>query len=122
MEDSRDRPTPVRELMESARAGGPEDLPSVSFDVGGELWTAQAVGAGRTGTAPDRGAPVLLLRFSCESGAGGDREAIAVASSLAELGSECLEEVLARSVRRGEEQAPRADISEHPAGPTEGGT
>jgi len=58
-------PTPVRESMESTPSEPPaEEEPSVRFCRGAEEWIARLAGHGRSGTAPDGGAPLMSVAFA----------------------------------------------------------
>lgn len=96
-------PTPVRAMMGKPEAPAPgepvvEDIPARSFEVDGQEWTARAIGWTRSGTAPDTGAPLLLVAFG-RSGEDEkfEREALAVAGALDNLSDHELGELLGRS-------------------------
>jgi hypothetical protein len=95
------RPTPVRELMEGPAGSESEEAEEAILDVDGERWRVCAIGSGRTGTAPDDAATLLMLGFTEAEGAGGEeREVLVVARSLSDLGLEDLREAFARSRTR----------------------
>lgn len=101
------RPTPVRDLMrpdeaeaESSASPSPAPPPSVELEIDGIAWRVEVVGRTRSGTAPDTGAPLLLLRFRRETegeGREAEREAWAVSRSLSDLSELQLEELFGRS-------------------------
>lgn len=105
-------PIPVRDMMPGRKptpvAGESGEAPAlpdveVSFEVEGEEWTAGVGGLTRSGTAPDSGAPLLLVTFrrgsSEEEGdpPPPEREAWAVARRLDDLSRLQLEELFRRS-------------------------
>lgn len=100
-------PTPVREVMPSASPGGPADAAEASavpdteveFEARGARWLARVGGLTRSGTSPDRGAPLLLVTFQPveEEDEEPRREAWAVASELDELSHDHLRELFERS-------------------------
>lgn len=95
------RPTPVRELMEGPSGPESEEAEEAMLDVDGELWRVRAIGSGRTGTAPDNAATLLMLGFTEADEQGGERrEVLVVARSLSDLGLEDLREAFARSRTR----------------------
>jgi hypothetical protein len=86
------RPTPVRDLMarEDASRSKEEELREVSGE-GDDTWYVRVGGTQRTGTAPDRGATLLLLLFQrSREGEDPEREVWAPARSLDELTDEAL--------------------------------
>lgn len=100
----RARPTPVRELMEAPVGAAEDEAEEVTLEIDGELWKARAIGSGRTGTAPDGAATLLLLAFTGEDGSGVEtREVLVVASSLSDLGSDDLFDAFSRSRTRRQE-------------------
>jgi len=121
--DSPRRPTPVRVLMAqeaaeragveteaerkdasgNGRGGSSPRAPRIITADGAE-WTVTAAGSTRSGTGSDRGAPLLLVRFERNgvgSGMGSSgaeaREALAVTTSLDDMGDAALLELMART-------------------------
>jgi hypothetical protein len=98
-------PTPVRDLMGAPEVEPPE--PSLtgaerSLEDGENTWVVRSGGRTRSGTAPDSGAPLLLLLFFRVEGDDApkedpDREAWAVAASLADLSDTQLRLYLSRA-------------------------
>jgi hypothetical protein len=69
-----------------------------AFEADGAKWTVTPIGATRSGSGTDRGAPLLLLRFEKEgTPEPSAREGLAVASSLDDLYDDDLAELLLRS-------------------------
>jgi hypothetical protein len=92
------RPTPVRDLMAAEEASRPaQELREVPGE-GDDNWYVRVGGTQRTGTAPDRGATLLLLFFqgSPERDVP-EREVWAPARSLEDLTDDALLELLERS-------------------------
>jgi hypothetical protein len=100
-------PTPVRDLMPAAspqQAEGeaePSAVPDkeVEFEVREDRWVARVGGVTRSGTAPDQGAPLLLVTFQPAGEEEPDprREAWTVASGLDELSIAELRDLFERS-------------------------
>ena len=65
VEEERERPTPVRDVMadsdETHEAAS--DIPSRTFESDGDVWVVRVEGRTRSGYGPDTGAPLLHLRF-----------------------------------------------------------
>lgn len=104
------RPTPVRDLMagEEASRSKEEEFREVPGE-GDDTWYVRVGGTQRTGTAPDRGATLLLLLFQgSREEEDPEREVWAPARSLDELTDEALLGFLDRSrpYRAPEEPAP----------------
>jgi hypothetical protein len=96
-------------MGETTRSDAPVADPSAEsrteIEVEGARWSVEVAGRSRSGTAPDSGAPLLLLRFrrggeeaeGHGEGAARAREAWAVGVSLAGFSRLQLAEILARS-------------------------
>jgi hypothetical protein len=106
-EGGRRAPIPVREMAPPTRpepVRPREDAPSPApevvrdLEVDGQSWQAREGGVTRSGTAPDSGAPLLLVTFQ-RPGEDGDpeRESLTVAKSLDELSDLQLRELFGRS-------------------------
>lgn len=108
------RPTPVRELMETAGPPESDDAEEVVLEVDGKRWSTRAIGSARAGTSPDTAAPLLLLAFAgVDEPEAEEREVLVVANALSDLGIEALREAFARSKTRGSE--PRESTKDRPA-------
>ena len=107
-------PTPVRALMRSEEEAHAEEgmvRPTREFECDGESWTAELSGRTRSGTAPDSGAPLMLVRFrSTESGGRAERQAWAVGRGLDDLSDVQLVELHGRAcpLPSSSDPAPRA--------------
>jgi hypothetical protein len=76
----------------------PHEAQSRILQSEGEEWVVREAGSTRSGSGSDRGAPLLLLRFSRVAAPDAPlREALAVSSSLDEIEDEDLEELFRRS-------------------------
>ena len=106
-EGERRAPIPVREMVPATtpepvrrpeKASDP--IPEVvrELEVEGQIWEAREGGVTRSGTAPDSGAPLLLVIFQRPNREGDpEREAMTVAGSLEELSDLQLRELFGRS-------------------------
>lgn len=101
MTEGDSRPTPVRDLMDGAGEGleaAEVPAPSRAFEADGEHWIVRVEGRTRSGTAPDRGALLLHLRFYRDEDAEHpEREAVVAGTSLDPLYDEELADILRRS-------------------------
>lgn len=85
--------------------------PTRDFEYDGESWTAELSGRTRSGTPPDSGAPLMLVRFRpTESEAPEDLQAWAVGRTLDELSDVQLAELAGRAqpLPPSSDPAPRA--------------
>jgi hypothetical protein len=105
------RPTPVRELMETAGPPESDEAEEVVLEVDGKHWSTRAIGSGRAGTSPDTAATLLLLAFTdVDEPDAEEREVLVVANALSDLGIEALREAFARSrTRRSESRESTKD-------------
>jgi hypothetical protein len=107
-------PTPVRDLMRSEDEAHAEQRivrPTREFECEGERWTAELSGHTRSGTPPDSGAPLMLVRFRPTGSEGlGDQQAWAVGRGLDDLSDVQLAELKARArpLPSSSDPAPRA--------------
>jgi hypothetical protein len=77
----------------------------------GAVWAVSVAGTGRSGAGPVRGASLLLLRFTVQTGPESRaREVLAVARSLEELGFEELKDLFRRSRAAKDPETPAAKV------------
>lgn len=106
-EGERRAPIPVREMVPATKpepVRPPDKAPAPSpevvreLEVEGQTWEAREGGVTRSGTAPDSGAPLLLVTFQRPDREGDpEREAMTVAGSLEELSDLQLRELFGGS-------------------------
>ena len=120
-ETSPGRPIPVRAMMGSSVPAQPmaDEASSKMIRVEDEEWIAWAVGSTQSGTAPDSGAPLLLVVFSrVQEPDVYLREAVGVGESLADLSHHALEHLFEGS--RPYRQLDGSSGHANPAGPDAG--
>ena len=121
-ETSSGRPIPVRAMMGSSVPAQPmaDEASSKVIRVEDEEWIARAIGSAQSGTAPDSGAPLLLVVFShVREPEVYLREAVGVGESLADLSHHALEHLFegSRPYRQLDGSSGHANPARPAAGP-----